>query len=93
MYQILEKPKKIAAEFIGIILHAGLSSDPLVELTALSQTQWPNFNFSCFRRSLLGALTSVVPPALVASPLKFWAITAIPKFKDRSRDSGYAALT
>jgi len=78
------KTEKSAAEFTGIILHAGLSSDPLSELTALSKTQWPNLNFSCLRRSLLGALTRVVPSALVASPLKLWAITAstaIPKFK------------
>jgi len=97
MYQILErKNEKSAAEFTGIILHAGLSSDPVGELTALSQTQWQNLNFSFLRRSLLGALTRVVPSALVVSPLKLWAITAsaaIPKFKVRSRDSGYAPLT
>jgi len=39
MFQILEKPKKSAAEFTGKILYAGLSSGPLGELTALSQTQ------------------------------------------------------
>jgi len=90
------KTEKSAAEFIGIILPAGLSSDPLGELTALSQTQWLNLNFSCVLHSVLGALTHVVPLALIASPLKLWAIiasTTIPKFKDRSCDSGYAPLT
>jgi len=51
------KTEKSAAEFTGSILHAGLSSDPLGELTAFSQTHWPNLNFSCLRRSLLGAST------------------------------------
>jgi len=91
----LRKIEKSAAKFTRIILHAWLSSDPLGELTAPSQTQWQNLNFSCLRRSILGAL-SHVPSALVASPLKLWVITAstaIPKFKDRSRDSGYASLT
>jgi len=84
------KTKKSAAEFTRIILHTWLISDPLGELTAPSQTQWPNLNFSCLRHSLLGALNHV-PSALVASPLKLWVITAsttIPKFKDGSHDSG-----
>jgi len=37
-----------------------------------------------------------MPSALVFSPVKLWAITAaiaIPKFKDRSRDSGDASFT
>jgi len=33
------KAEKFSAEFTEIILHAGLSSDPLGELTALSHTQ------------------------------------------------------
>jgi len=45
MCQILEKLKKSEKEFTGSILHAGLSSDPLGELTALSKTPSPNFNF------------------------------------------------
>jgi len=84
------KTEKSAAEFTGSILYAGLSSDILGKLTALSKTQCPNLNFSRLRRSLLGALTRLVPSALVATPLKLWAITAStanPKFKDRSRDS------
>jgi len=81
----------------GIHRNNSSGSDTLGELTALSQTQWPNLNFSCVRRSLLGAFSRVVPSALVASPLKLWIITAstiiaIPKFKDRSRDSGYAGF-
>jgi len=32
MYQVLEKPKKSAAEFTGNILHARLSSEPLGNL-------------------------------------------------------------
>jgi len=37
MYQILDKKnEKCQAEFTGSILNAGLSSDPLEELTALS---------------------------------------------------------
>jgi len=65
MYRILRKVKKSAAEFTGIILHGRLSSDPLGELTARSQTQWPNLNFSCLRLSLLGALTRVGPTTLL----------------------------
>jgi len=61
------KTEKSAAEFTRII-HVGFSSDQLGELTALSHTEWPNLNFSCPSRSLLGALTRVMPSALVASP-------------------------
>jgi len=75
----VRKTEKSAAEFTGSILHAGLRSDPLGELTTLSKTQWPNLNFSRLRRSLLGTLTRVMPSALVAGPLE----TSIPKFKDR----------
>jgi len=67
--EFLGKKEKSAAEFNGIILHAEFSSDPLGVLTALSETQWPNLNFACFRRLLLGALTRVVPSALIANLL------------------------
>jgi len=85
-----------SAKFTEIILHAELRSDALGELTDLFQSQWPNVNFTCLRRSFLGALTRVVPSALIACPLKLWVITAstvVPKFKDKSRHSVYAPIT
>jgi len=69
----------------AVVRHLGYSR--WEELTALSQTHWPNLNFAC--------LLVLAPWRLIASrPLKLWAITtstAIPKFKDRSRDSTFAA--
>jgi len=76
------KTEKSTALFTGIILHAGFSSDPLRELIGYSPLPDPMAKFKL-----------LMPSAIVASPLKLWAITAIPKFKDRPRDSGYAPMT
>jgi len=93
MYQILEKKKKNpwrnSPEMRVLARPAWGAYSRLPDPTA-------KFNFSCLRRSLLGAFTRVVPLALIASPLKLWAITVltvIPKFKNRSHDSSYALLT